>query len=271
MQQSETKLEAYDAEVVLSSESMSIETDTSKMDDIAALRYVKCLAYDSPKMDSVPSVHYITCPVVGRPKHTLQEPVIMRDIFVAKSNVRFDIGLLVGDRIKHIFDIVDLSIEERMPEYIQLICEKCFELNGEGDFVLKSKYKIGSEFNPTNDHNLIGISPKLSEELIRVCKKRLSISRDSLNFINIKYHLLGKNTNETLEQCIDNAFYTGRAERLISTGPGATGPCVQETIIKLIKNYYSQTKNKNKNKNKKKFALARVHVGKGKWNIYISD
>lgn len=159
----------------------------------------------------------------------------------------------------YLFDVVDLPLEIRSPEFINVILNKCFEKDENDNLVLKSEYErkryLAPESNPLLDRKLC---VPLSDELIKVCIRHYKYNGKS----NYHYGVLGTKAFESLSERIDNKLGTGRCDRVYSTY-GATGPCMEDTALKIMK--------ENGKSSKTKLKTARVYSGKGIWKRVIVD
>lgn len=192
-------------------------------------------------------------------------PPITTD-FAVKNDKPHALGMNNYPRGIYLFDIIDLPLELRIPELIEYICCRCFILR-EGEFVLKRKYDEKRYIAPKSQPFLNkSLCVPLTDDLIKICKKTL-ILKENIGSNYYYYGILGLDSTESLKQRIDNLMGSGRCDRELPNVEGCTGPCVADTVYKILQQEYNpQIKN---DLCKKKFKTKTIYCGKGQWKRII--
>lgn len=129
--------------------------------------------------------------------------------------------------IEYQFDKVDLPTWLLTPEIMTVIANRVLIRQVEdGQYVtgIRPEYVANRYLAPIDDpHMDFKMCIPLSDELLRCCLKFLDKT--------CKYAPLGCSSYETMEQQIENYMVTGRADRIVSTGPTGPGPEATAMII----------------------------------------
>lgn len=167
----------------------------------------------------------------------------------------------------YLFDITDMSVMLRTPEFLNIVSHKFFD-NIAGELNLKNKYTDGT--GKIKNGVVLQTIPsakgiEITQEIIDVIIKKQSCNMKIPNAIGfnlpIKYGLLGKDQIEPFFDRINNLIYSGRCDRIICDDKHKNSP-TDKLVLETIRHYSKQQKTKN-------FKTARIHVGYGEWKTVV--